>query len=117
MIPVRLLPLQAVVQACDLHYSYNFSVEFSRALRSTVKQLLRADKLPAVASAQNHSLWLHYMDSLIAFETRMAPLLGLMMGPDAGQLPAVLLKDSTLSVLGEDPAWMVGSWKLTSPSS
>lgn len=40
--------LQGVIQALELHGSYQIGVEFTRALREAVKQILRQYKLPEV---------------------------------------------------------------------
>lgn len=45
-------PAQAVVQALELHGAYHIGVEFTRALRDGVKQLLRTHKLPEVRQQQ-----------------------------------------------------------------
>lgn len=98
---------QSVVEACDLHVGYHISVEFTRALREAIKQLMRSAKLPSLAAAHDRGLWLRWVDALIGFELRLGPLLGLMVMPEAEELPPVLLQHSTLSVLGEEGSWMV----------
>jgi hypothetical protein len=45
-----------VVQALELHGAYHIGVEFTRALRDGVKQLLRTHKLPEVRQGQLASL-------------------------------------------------------------
>ncbi len=45
-------PSQAVLQALQLHGAYHVSVEFTRALREAVKQVLRERKLPEASTAQ-----------------------------------------------------------------
>jgi hypothetical protein len=96
-----------VVQACDLHACYNFSVEFSRALRATAKQLLRTSKLPAVAAQGDTRLWLHYADCLSKFDEQLGPLLGLMVPAGAPLLPEALVADGVMSVMAEDSSCMV----------
>ncbi|WIA21350.1 hypothetical protein OEZ85_000574 [Tetradesmus obliquus] len=101
--------LQAVVQALELHGAYHIGVEFTRALRDGVKQLLRTYKLPEVAAAGTRELWLAWIDALIAFEGSLgrSGLLGCYWEvADARDLPVLLLRGSTLSVFGEDPAWL-----------
>jgi hypothetical protein len=96
-----------VVQACDLHACYNFSVEFSRALRATAKQLLRDAKLPAVAAMGDSRLWLHYADCLSKFDEQLGPLLGLMVPAGAPLLPEALVADGVMSVMAENSSCMV----------
>jgi hypothetical protein len=65
-----------------------------------------------VASAANRDLWLAWIDALIAFEGSLgrSALLGCYWDvSDAGDMPVVLLQGSTLSVLGENHHWMVGT--------
>lgn len=56
---------QSVVEAADFHGQYHIGAEFSRALREAAKQLLRDEKLPALAAAADRELWLTWVDSLI----------------------------------------------------
>lgn len=63
-----------------------------------------------IAAAGNRGLWLAWIDALIAFEGTLgrSGLLGCYWDMDnPSDLPVLLLRGSTLSVLGEDPAWMV----------
>jgi hypothetical protein len=59
------LYLQSVMEASDFHGHYHISAEFARALREAAKQLLREEKLPALAAAADRELWLTWVDSLI----------------------------------------------------
>lgn len=55
-------------------------------------------------------MWLAWIDALISFEGSLgrSGLLGCYWDVgDPSELPVLLLRGSTLSVLGEDPAWMV----------
>ena len=103
----RVAFLQAVVESADLHSrGYHASAELARALRECVKDLLRAQKLPALADAGDRGMWLAMVDGLAGFELRLAPLLGVGPGDAAvGELPAVALRHSTLAVLVERDAW------------
>lgn len=56
---------QSVVEAADFHGQYHISAEFARALREAAKDLLRCDKLPALAAAGDRGLWLAWVDALI----------------------------------------------------
>eukprot|EP00878_Enallax_costatus_P018800 GHUV01019813.1.p1 GENE.GHUV01019813.1~~GHUV01019813.1.p1 ORF type:complete len:717 (+),score=259.77 GHUV01019813.1:106-2256(+) len=101
--------LQGVIQALELHGSYQIGVEFTRALREAVKQIQRQYKLPEIAGAGKRDVWLAWIDALIVFEGSLgrSGLLGCYWDVgDASDLPVLLLKGSTLSVLGENPAWM-----------
>jgi hypothetical protein len=63
-----------------------------------------------VAAAGTRELWLAWIDALIAFEGSLgrSGLLGCYWEvADARDLPVLLLRGSTLSVFGEDPAWLV----------
>jgi hypothetical protein len=64
-----------------------------------------------VAAAGQHELWLKWIDALIDFEGVLgrSSLLGIRWDSHTsqGELPFVLLRGSTLTVLGENPAWMV----------
>jgi hypothetical protein len=67
-----------------------------------------------VAAAGTRELWLAWIDALIAFEGSLgrSGLLGCYWEvADARDLPVLLLRGSTLSVFGEDPAWLVSSKK------
>ena len=66
--------------------------------------------LPQIAAAGTRELWLAWIDALIAFEGSLgrSGLLGCYWEvADARDLPVLLLRGSTLSVFGEDPAWLV----------
>ena len=64
-----------------------------------------------MAAAGQHELWLKWIDALIDFEGVLgrSSLLGIRWDSHTsqGELPFVLLRGSTLTVLGENPAWMV----------
>jgi hypothetical protein len=64
-----------------------------------------------VAAAGQHDLWLTWIDALIDFEGVLgrSSLLGVCWDSKTsqGELPVALLRGSTLTVLGEDPGWMV----------
>lgn len=66
-----------------------------------------------IAASGNRDMWLAWIDALIAFEGSLgrSGLLGCYwdVGADASDLPVLLLRGSTLSVLGENPAWMVST--------
>ncbi|KIY96056.1 hypothetical protein MNEG_11906 [Monoraphidium neglectum] len=100
--------LHSVMEASDFHGHYHISAEFARALREAAKQLLREEKLPALAAAADRELWLTWVDSLIGFEVKMAAPLGISspLAQRRGDVPLPLLRQSTLSVLGERPEWM-----------
>ncbi|KAI8464357.1 MAG: TIP-1 family-domain-containing protein [Monoraphidium minutum] len=100
--------LQSVLEASDLHGQYHVGPEFGRALREAAKQLLRDEKLPALAAAADRDLWLTWVDSLIDFEVKMAAPLGVSseLAVRRGDVPLPLLRQSALSVLGERPEWM-----------
>jgi hypothetical protein len=70
--------------------------------------------LVQVAAAGTRELWLAWIDALIAFEGSLgrSGLLGCYWEvSDARDLPVLLLlRGSTLSVFGEDPAWLVSGW-------
>jgi hypothetical protein len=56
---------QGVVEAADLHGQYHVSAELARALREAARELLRDEKLPALAAAADRELWLSWVDALI----------------------------------------------------
>lgn len=64
-----------------------------------------------MAAAGQHDLWLKWIDALIDFEGVLgrSSLLGVRWDSNTsqGELPVVLLRGSTLTVLAENPAWMV----------
>jgi hypothetical protein len=64
-----------------------------------------------VAAAGSHDLWLKWIDALIDFEGSLGrhALLGIRWDSNSsqGDLPVGLLRGSTLTVLSENPAWMV----------
>lgn len=64
-----------------------------------------------VAAVGDRDLWLTWFDALIAFEGSLgrSGLLGIYWDSSSagGELPVVLLRGSTLTVLSEDPAWLV----------
>jgi hypothetical protein len=64
-----------------------------------------------VAAAGSHDLWLKWIDALIDFEGSLGrhALLGIRWDSNTsqGDLPVGLLRGSTLTVLSENPAWMV----------
>lgn len=64
-----------------------------------------------MAAAGQHDLWLKWIDALIDFEGVLgrSSLLGVRWDSNTsqGELPVVLLRGSTLTVLSENPAWMV----------
>jgi len=70
--PTHPTPLhQSVIEASSLQSYYHISVEFTRALREAAKQLLRREKLPALAVAGDQELWLTWVDGLVGECTRM----------------------------------------------
>jgi len=63
-----------------------------------------------VAAVGSRDLWLTWIDALRDFEGSIGRhgLLGFTWDSNfSGELPAGLLRGSTLAVLGENPAWMV----------
>lgn len=64
-----------------------------------------------VAASGDRDLWLAWIDALRDFEGSIgrSSLLGFFWDSNtsSGELPVLLLRGSTLSVLGENPEWMV----------
>lgn len=92
----KLEVFQGVIDSRELHSTYHLSIEFARALRDTLVDILVNVRFPALLDLPEEDqlqLWVAYFEQMVKFEYKLAPLIGVFL-EDGDPLPPVVVRQA-----------------------